>query len=130
MKNSKRIRLECIHADTCLPSYWSGHHYPHVQIAALSGMSGKDIRDAIKSELSQGAVMGNSHNAMLLASDYVGPENAKEAEQIFKAAIAAVNRMRPATKGKRKFFTDLEPLDDNADGSDSVYAYFVFVELE
>lgn len=32
-------KLECCHADTCLPDYWSGHHLPHVQIAVWRGMT-------------------------------------------------------------------------------------------
>jgi hypothetical protein len=31
-------KFDIIHADTCLPDYWSGHHLPHVQIPVFNGM--------------------------------------------------------------------------------------------
>lgn len=130
MTNSKRTKLECIHADTCLPDYWSGHHLPYVQIPVWHGMKLKEIKQALLSELGEGAVMGNDENAFLLSADYVGPENADKADQVFKAAIASVNRIKPNKKGQRTFFKDLEPLDDNDDSGETVYAFFVFVELE
>lgn len=122
-----KIKLECCHADTCLPDYWSGHHLPHIQIPVYNGMSLAGIKGEILSELKNGYVMGNSENAFLLSSDYVGPDKAKAAEGIFKAAIAAVNRMKPEKKGTRKFFTDIE---EQPEDSDFVYAFFVFVEID
>ena len=122
------IKLECIHADTCLPDYWSGHHLPHVQIAVWPGMTMTDIRQAIRSELSQGAVMGSSDNARLLSADMVQPGEEKQADRLTRMAYAAVNRMRPAKPGARRFFLDLDETDD--DYPDSVYAFFVFAEFE
>lgn len=119
-------KLECAHVDTCLPDYWSGHHLPHVQIPVYNGMTLKEIKEQIKIELSQGAVAGSNNDAFLLASDFVGPENEKDADQIFKAAIASVNRLKPATKGQKKFFTDLEQTSED---DESIYAFFVFVNL-
>lgn len=66
------MKLEIYHADTCLPGYWPGHHRAHVQIPVVPGMSGKAIREAIRSEISQGAVMGSDDIAFLLSADYVG----------------------------------------------------------
>lgn len=77
------MKLELIHVDTCLPDYWSGHHLPHVMIPAIPGMSGKDIREAIRDELRQGAVMGSDDLAFLLSADYVGPEREKDAYFVF-----------------------------------------------
>lgn len=125
-----KIKLECAHADTCLPDYWCGHHLPHVQIAAWSGMSMAQIKRAIISELSEGAVMGSGLDSSLLSADWVTPENEARAVALTKAAHAAVNRMRPARKGQRAFFRDIEAPDDDDDGADTVYAFFVFVECE
>lgn len=122
------MKLELCHADTCLPDYWGGHHRAHVQIAVWPGMTMKDIKEAIKSELSQGAVAGSDDLAFLLSTDYVGPEREKDADRATRAAYAAVNRMRPAKKGQRRFFTDIElPPDDCLD---SVYAFFVFMPID
>lgn len=119
------MKLEICHADTCLPDYWSGHHRAHVQIPVIPGMSGKDIRESIRSEISQGAVMGSDDIAFLLSADYVGADRDADADKVTKAVYAAINRMRPARKGQRRFFTDIEACED----SETVYAFFVIVEV-
>lgn len=119
------MKLEICHADTCLPDYWSGHHRAHVQIPVIPGMSGKDIREAIRSEISQGYVMGSDDIAFLLSADYVGADREADADKVTKAVYAAINRMRPARKGQRRFFTDIEAHDD----AETVYAFFVIVEV-
>jgi hypothetical protein len=124
------IKFECCHADTCLSDYWSGHHLPHVQIPVYRGMTLKDVKNAIRSELSQGAVMGSTDNARLLSADMVRPDEVKQADRVTLAAYAAVNRMRLADPRKRKLFMELEEIDENDDCCESVYAFFVFVVLE
>jgi hypothetical protein len=122
------IKFECCHADTCLSDYWSGHHLPHVQIPVYRGMTLKDVKSAIRSELSQGAIAGSTDNARLLSADVVRQDEGKQADRVTRAAYAAVNRMRLADKQKRKLFMDLEESTDD-DCSYSVYAFFVFVEI-
>ena len=119
------LKFECAHVDTCLPDYWGGHHLPHVQIYAQPGMSLKEIKSAIRSEISQGAVMGSTEYARFLSADFVEPDEEKMADKVTRAAYAAINRIKPAKKGQRRFFTDVE---QDEDGFDSVFAYFVFVE--
>ena len=125
------IKFECCHADTCLPDYWSGHHLPHVQIPVYRGMTLKDVKSALRSELSQGAVMGSTDNARMLSADMVREDEVKQADRVTRAAYAAVNRIRLADKRKRKLFMDLEEStdDDDDDCGESVYAFFVFVAL-
>jgi hypothetical protein len=120
------MKFECAHADTCLPDYWGGHHLPHVAIPVWRGMHLKQLRDAIKSELAQGAVCGSTDYARLLSADLVKPEEEKMADRVTRAAYAAVNRIKPAKKGARRLFTDLD-LDEDEDAP-MVYAYFVFIE--
>jgi hypothetical protein len=122
------IKFECCHVDTCLSDYWSGHHLPHVQIPVWPGMTLKQVKSALRSELSQGAVSGSNDSARLLSADMVRPDEVKQADQVTRAAYAAVNRMRLADKRKRKLFTDIEASDDDCSGS--VYAFFVFVEVD
>ncbi len=117
------MKLECIHVDTCLPGYWGGHHLTHVQIPVYRGMTLKAIKESIREELCMGAVCGNDEIARLLSDDFVADE--KRADQVTRAAYAAVNRIKPNKKGQRRFFTDLEEQDDCCD---YVYAYFVFEE--
>ena len=120
-------KLECAHADTCLPDYWRGHHRAHVAVPVYRGMHLAEVKRAILSELRQGAVMGSDRLAWLLSSDWVGPGNAGAAEIATKRAVAAVNRMRPAVPRARRLFNDLEATPADDDGPE-VYAYFVFVE--
>lgn len=124
-----RIKFECSHCDTCLPGYWSGHHLPHVQIPVWNGMSLKDIKSSIMGELRQGYVMGNTEHARLLSADLVRPGEDQLADKVTKAAYAAVNRIKPAKNGQKKFFTDLDKTDEN-DCDETVYAFFVFVEID
>lgn len=119
------MQLECVHADTCLADYWAGHHLPYVQIPVWPGMTLADIKRGIRSELAEGAVMGSDNNARLLSDGLVAPEEEKAADRVTRAAYAAINRIRPARKGQRRFFADLEPADDEF----TVYAFFVFREL-
>lgn len=122
-----RIKFDCVHADTCLPDYWSGHHLPHVSIPVYKGMTLKEIKTAIRSEIIQGAIAGNDDDSDLLSHSFIPPDKEKRADQLTRAVHAAVNRITPAKKGQRKFFTDLEK--DAEDNDCSVYAYFVFVEI-
>lgn len=123
-----RITLHCHHADTCLSDFWSGHHRAHVQIPVYRGMSPRALRDAIYSELWQGAIAGSDKLADLLRSDMVQPEDEKLADAVTRAAYAAVRRdVVPAKKGTRRLFLDLEP--DN-EGEECVYAFFVFMPGE
>lgn len=110
-----RIILDCGLADVCLPDYWGGHHLAHVQISINGPISLKQIKQALHNELSQGAVMGNNP----LTRD----DSGLEGDKWYKAAHAAVNKIKPSTPGKRLFFKDIEPGEEDRD---SVYAYFVF----
>lgn len=122
------MKIEISHVDTCLPDYWSGHYLPHVQIHVWPGMTLKEIKCAIRSEISQGVIAGNDDNARLLSANMVRLEEEKRADKLTRAAYAAINRMKPAKKGQRRFFTDIEvPTDDY---HDSVYAFFVFIVEE
>src|SRR5690554_7923907 len=98
---SKIMKLEIVHVDTCLSDYWSGHHLAHVQIPVIPGMSMKDIKNSIKQEILQGAVMGSDDIAFLLSADYVGADREVEADKVTRATYAAINRMRPVRKGQQ-----------------------------
>ena len=116
MKMSSVPPLECCHADTCLPDYWGGHHLPHVSIPVHRGMSMSDIKRALHFELSSGAVAG---------SNPITRYDSGEAGDVwYKRAHAAVDKIKPATKGQKRFFLDLGEQEEDADYS--VYAYFVF----
>lgn len=119
------MKINCVHADTCLPDYWSGHHLPHVSIPVHHGMKISELKSALHDELRQGYVMGSGDDARLLSADIVAPHEEKRAGKLTQAAHAAIERdVRHAVKGKRKCFTELE-----LDNFDCV-AYFVFIIVE
>jgi hypothetical protein len=90
-------------------------------------MSMAEIRAALRAELSQGAVMGNDDEARLLSADMINTGEARRADMLTRRAYAAVARMKPAKKGARRFFTDIEPHDED---DETVFAYFVLMPLE
>jgi len=116
----KQSKLECTHVDTCLSCYWGGHHLPHVQIPVYSGMKFKEIKEALHSELNIGAVGNNP-----IARD----DSGEAGDRWYKAAHAAINRIKPKVKGQRTFFKDLEKYDPENGSVETVYAFFVFDEI-
>lgn len=122
------MKLELCHADTCLPDYWSGHHKAHLQVPVDGSTTMRELRDMLRDELRQGAVAGSDEIASLLSADFVKPEEERKADQVTRAAYAAVNRLR-LQPGKRRPFPNLEKRAEPYDDSESVYAFFVFMEL-
>lgn len=122
------MKLALAHADTCLADYWGGHHLPHVQIPVWHGMTMVEVKNAIRDELRQGAVMGSTDAARLLSADMVAPAEEKRADQLTRAAYAAVDKLRPAKKGARRLFLDLDENTGDDCNGESVYAFFVFCE--
>jgi len=103
------IRLDCLHYDTCLPSYFGGCYAPHIQIAVHRGMTLAQIKSDLKSELNEGLVGGC--------------DSIVERHGWKVAAVAAVNRITPNIKNQRRFFMDIEEGDEYCE---SIYAYFIF----
>lgn len=120
------MNVTIAHADTCLPDYWSGHHLPHVQIPVYRNMTLAALRDAIRSEISQCAVMGSTDDARLLGDvPFTTPEQEMRLNKLLSKIYAAINRdVRGAKKGQRVAFRDLEPQGED---DESVYAFFVIV---
>lgn len=130
MGNNQRtitMKMNCCHADTCLPDYWRGHHLPHVMTPVTRRkMSFAEIRRLIREELRQGAVMGNGEDAELLRADYVS--NEWRANMLTRAAHAAVNRdVKGAKPGARYVDTGVSEFGDDCE---TVYLYFVFTISE
>ena len=117
VKRSLVPQLECRYVDTCLPDYFSGHHLAWICIPIYKAMSLAEIKSAIHSELTQGAIGGSDKRTR--------DDSGEIGDTWFYRAHAAVDRIKPSKKGQRRFFADV-PIDDDADYS--VYAYFVFGE--
>ena len=124
------MKMTCSHVDTCLSDYWSGHHLPHVTIPVTRRkMSLAEIRRAIRSEIAQGAIMGNGDDARLLSADMVQPGEEKRADALTAAAYAAINRdVKGARKGQRYVDTGVEMTDD--EHVETVWLFFVFTVEE
>ena len=123
------MKVELCHADTCLPDYWSGHRNPHLQVFAYPRTIAS-VRSELRSELSQGAVAGNSLAARLLAGDLpdTSPATLRTADRLHRAVKAAINRTTGAMRGQRMVFTDCEAPGDDPWGD--VYGYFVVMPLD
>lgn len=92
--------LECVHADTCLPDYWTGHHLPHISVPVWHGMTLRQLKEDLARELRDGAIAGSADPQIT------------ESDAFYRRALAAIRRVRPAKKGVRRLFLDL---DDPAD---------------
>jgi hypothetical protein len=131
------MKLECVHADTCLPCYWGGHSLAHVQISVYKGMSLDEIKNALRYELNDGAIAGHCELGVLL-SDIPPPDHVSAAakDEAHSAALAAIDAITPNDPEQTEFFLDLEEPDDEgfddclSDNDESVYAFFVFREVE
>lgn len=105
------MKLECLHADTCLSDYWGGHHLPHVCVPVDRNTTLADLKSALRSEINQGAVAGKYDEAD---------------DAWHRKAIAAINRITKKVPRER-LFKDI-PASEDEDG-ESVYAFFVFTEI-
>lgn len=123
--------VECCHADTCLPDYWSGHHLPHVSVPVWRGMTLKELREAIAGELRHGAVCGSTYEASLLSRDVIREEEEPLAGRLTELAYRAIEQLATdkGRSGRQRLFKDLDHTTDD-DYGESVYAYFVFRGLE
>lgn len=119
------MKLTAAHADTCLPSFWGGHHLPHVQVIVDKGMTFGALKRALHNELNEGALMGSNVGDDAWSS---GPDG----DAWYKAAGEAVDAITtedPEGNDETPLFNDLEEEDeDEDDDGESVYAFFVFTE--
>lgn len=119
------MKLTAAHADTCLPSFWGGHHLPHVQVIVHKGMTLGAVKQALNNELNEGALMGSNVGDDAWSS---GPDG----EAWYEAALLAISEIGvwDDRGDETPLFTDLEEETEDDDGCESVYAFFVFVEDE
>lgn len=117
----ERIVLACLHADTCLSDYWGGHHLAHIQVPVHHDTTITELRAALHRELNEGAVMGSDRRTR--------DDSGEVGDRWYKAAHAAITRdvrLKHPRKTLRPF-RDLEPQTEDSDFT--VYAYFVFEDL-
>lgn len=122
------MKLELCHADTCLPSYWSGHHLATLQVPVWKGMTLGQLKEALKLELIMGAVGGSDEIAQSLCEF-------SEVYTIYHAALRAIDELEvkepSANPNETPLFNDLEEeVEDEDEFEESVYAFFVFREME
>lgn len=113
------VRLEACHADTCLPDYWGGHHLPHIIVPVHREMTLKGLKQGLIDELHVGCVCGADAPA----------ENDAEWFRQARRAVENItaNDPHPEEPGLTLVFPDLEPEEDD---DSTIYAYFVFKEIE
>ena len=117
------MKVSIVHTDTCLPDYFSGDCRPWLCIPAYR-QSFASVRRALESEVRQGAIGGSDEHARLLSADMVRPDEESAADELTRKVYAAIRRdVRPAKKGDRVAFRDVESPEDG----DCVMAYFVII---
>lgn len=120
------MKVSIAHTDTCLPDFFSGDSRPWLCIPAYR-QSFASVRRALESEVRQGAIGGSDDHARLLSADMVRPEEERRADELTRKLYAAIRRdIRPARKGDRLAFRDI----DIAEDGDCVMAYFVIIVEE
>ena len=121
-----RYQLECIHADTCFPDYWGGHHLAHIQVPVYNGMSLAELKKALMSELNEGAVDGSDAPHDHDEQWYAAARFAVQAIEAF--AVRAIEAKTPAAAAENLFPLLIPQGDD--DDVPTVYAFFVFRPTE
>lgn len=101
---------DLIHTDTCLSDYFSGDSRPWLCIPIYAPMWLKEIKEALLSELNQGAIGGHYDDS----------------DQFYNAAKAAINRLSNNPGFRGKHFKDIEVPPD--EWYEPCYAYFVLIE--
>lgn len=119
------IKFECCHADTCLSDYWSGHHLPHVQIPVYRDMTLAQVKSALHSEVNE-YVSGAGELAC--AFNYDLGTDKEYTDQLHKAAHDSIDAIELKDPENDHCFMDMEESTDD-DCWESVYAFFVFVEI-
>ncbi len=107
------IKYECAFSDLCLPDYFAGNAKPWLCIPVDRCTTLAEIKEALKSELNQGAIGGDWE--------------AKEKPGFYDAAELAIDEITATSD--TPFINSLEDAPEDYDG-DSVYAYFVLIEVE
>ena len=117
-----RYQLECIHADTCFPDYWGGHHLAHIQVPVWNGMSLAELKKALMSELNEGAVAGSGYPGDHDEQWYAAARDAVQAIEAF--AVRAIEAKTPAAAAENLFPLLIPQTED--DDVPTVYGFFVF----
>lgn len=125
------MTLEIIHADTCLPGYWDGHHKANICVPVWNGMTFSELKSSLHSEISQGAICGSDTIAEILSlSGDFSDDDISTAYQAAHDAVDAIVLSEFANP--ENLFVNLDP--DDGDGCEtdetSVYAYFLIVDTE
>lgn len=114
------MKLQCIHADTCLSDYWRGHHLPHISVIAFNGLPLRELKAALCSELNAGAIAGAQS------------EDERD-DAWYAAARAAIDDIELGDPMRDNCFPTLDmgdPHDPDSGWYDDVRAYFVFVAVD
>lgn len=113
------MKYSLVHADTCLPDYWGGHHLPHVAVYVDGTTTVQEVLDGVKSELNQGAIAGSL--------DW----EVQESEEFHAACMKAVQELSELNVDilNKPAFPDLEVFQEEDEGP-YVLAFFVFVPEE
>lgn len=134
-------KITAVFVDTCLPDYWPGHYTCHICVPVNAKTTLGQLREALKDEVTQSAVMGSDMLAAILGGMeehrllHHFPEARKlssirEADEAYSAmALEAIDAITAKTDLPFTYLKDLQG-DEDEDEGDSVNAYFLLVMEE
>lgn len=136
----KTLNLNLAHADTCLPSYWGGHHLPHIGVPISNSTTLSELKGMLWQELNE-CVCGNGLMTTLMNRQPIHTCELEELSEMMTeygtgleglydmVEVAAKLAITDLTSKSETPFKDLADDPDDVDdcGNESVQAYFVFV---
>lgn len=137
----KTLNLILAHADTCLSSYWSGHHMPHIGVPVSSDTTLAQLKDMLKAELNE-CVCGNGLMTTLMNRQPIHTYELDELAEMMadygtsleglydmveEAAKRAIADLTSKSETPFKDLVDDPEDEDDLGDYESVQAYFVFV---
>lgn len=122
------MKVTIAYTDICLPDYFGGDHRPWVAIYPTeNGYTSRELREAIKSEFSQGAIGGNCE----LMCDFIPDEkDQKRADKFFQKALPACLNRDIKYRGKRHKFSEYDIKIDDLDEFASMPLLHIVFDIE
>lgn len=132
-------KITAVYVDACLPDYWPGHYTCHICVPVNAKTTLGQLREALKDEVTQSAVMGNDMLAAILGGMeervllHHFPEARKlgsirEADEAYSAmALEAIDAITAKTDLPFTYLKDLQVMEEE---DATVNAYFLLVMEE
>jgi hypothetical protein len=122
------MNVNIAYTDICLPGYFGGDHRPWVAIYPTEkGYTSSELREAIKSEFSQGAIGGSCE----LMYDFIPDEkDQKRADIFFQKALPACLNRDIKYRGKRHKYSEYDIKISDVDECEDLPLLHIVFDIE